>query len=475
VRGETGTGEDAVGYAEYEVTIYMANSDLFDFGAAQRDAAGGAMSREPLAARMRPRALDDIVGQNHVLGPGRLLRRAIEADRLGSIILYGPPGSGKTTIAEVVAATTQAVFVRLNAVTSGVADIRQVVAEARDRWKLHGQRTILFIDEIHRFNKAQQDALLPHVESGTVTLIGATTENPFFDVNPPLVSRSRIFKLEPLTTDDIRDLVLRALADAGRGLGALPVEVAPEALDHIANFANGDARTALNAIEVAALSTPPGPDGKIRVTLAVAEDSIQRRALKYDAGGDMHYDVVSAFIKSMRGSDPDAALHYLARMIESGEDPRFIARRLMIHASEDVGMADSHALLVATSALAAVEKVGLPEARIILAHATIYIAAAPKSDSVVQAIDAALEDVRRTPVSDVPVHLRDASYRGASQFGHGAGYKYPHDYPRSWVRQQYMPDELRGREYYTPGSNTVEERVRQRLESLKGHEADGKL
>jgi len=367
----------------------------------------------------------------------------------------------------VVATTTHAVFVRLNAVTSGVADIRQVVSEARDRWKLHGQRTILFIDEIHRFNKAQQDALLPHVESGTVTLIGATTENPFFDVNPPLVSRSRIFKLEPLTTDDIRGLVLRALADAQRGLGALPVEVAPEALDHIASFANGDARTALNAIEVAALSTPPGTDGKIRVTLAVAEDSIQRRALRYDAGGDMHYDVVSAFIKSMRGSDPDAALHYLARMIESGEDPRFIARRLMIHASEDVGMADSRALLVATSALTAVEKVGLPEAGIILAHATIYIAAAPKSNSVVKAIGAALEDVRQMPVSGVPLHLRDASYRGASQLGHGTGYKYPHDYPGSWVKQQYMPDELRGREYYTPGSNPVEERVRQRLDGMK--------
>lgn len=445
----------------------MADSDLFDFGAEQRDAASGATAREPLAARMRPRTLDEIAGQDHILGPGRLLRRAIEADRLGSIILYGPPGSGKTTIAEVVAATTQAVFVRLNAVTSGVADIRGVVSEARDRWKLHGERTILFVDEIHRFNKAQQDALLPHVESGTVTLIGATTENPFFDVNPPLVSRSRIFKLEPLNSDDLRGLVRRALADTQRGLGALPVDIAPEALDHIADFANGDARTALNAIEVAALSTPPGPDGRIHVTLAVAEDSIQRKALRYDAGGDMHYDVVSAFIKSMRGSDPDAALHYLARMIESGEDPRFIARRLMIHASEDVGMADSRALLVAASALAAVEKVGLPEARIILAHATIYIAAAPKSNSVIKAIDAALEDVRQTTGVDVPAHLRDASYRGASQLGHGTGYKYPHDYPGSWVRQQYMPDELAAKKYYAPGSNPIEERVRQRLDAMK--------
>ncbi len=445
----------------------MANSDLFDFGAEQRDAADGAGSREPLAARMRPKTLDEIVGQGHILGPGKLLRRAIEADRLGSIVLYGPPGTGKTTIAEVVAATTQAVFVRLNAVTSGVADIRHVVSEARDRWKLHGERTILFVDEIHRFNKAQQDALLPHVESGTVTLIGATTENPFFDVNPPLVSRSRIFKLEPLNPDDLRGLIRRALSDAQRGLGALPVDLAPEALDHIANFANGDARTALNAIEVAALSTPPGADGRIHVTLAVAEDSIQRKALRYDAGGDMHYDVVSAFIKSMRGSDPDAALHYLARMIESGEDPRFIARRLMIHASEDVGMADSRALLLAASALAAVEKVGLPEARIILAHATVYIAAAPKSNSVIKAVDAALDDVRQTPGVDVPAHLRDASYRGASQLGHGTGYKYPHDDPRSWVKQQYMPDALAGRKYYTPGANPVEERVRQRLDGMK--------
>jgi putative ATPase len=441
----------------------ISGHDLFDYAAEKRGGAG----RAPLAARMRPRTIDEILGQDHILGPGKLLRRAIEADTLGSVILYGPPGSGKTTIAEVIALTTEADFVRLNAVTSGVADIRQVVAAARDRWKLHGVRTILFVDEIHRFNKAQQDALLPSVEAGTVTLIGATTENPFFDVNPPLVSRSRIFKLEPLGVDEIRSLVMRAIGDSERGLGSLDVRIDDDALDYISNFANGDARTALNAIEVAALSTPADKDGEIHITLEVAEDSIQRRALRYDGGGDMHYDVVSAFIKSMRGSDPDAALHYLARMIESGEDPRFIARRLMIHASEDVGMADSHALLVATAALSAVEKVGLPEARIILAHATIYIATAPKSNSVIRAIDAAMDDVKTVSVSGVPLHLRDSSYRGASTFGHGAGYRYPHDYPGAWVEQRYMPEKLDGRRYYEPGRNPTERRIWQLMSEMR--------
>ena len=441
-------------------------SDLFEFSVERK---GG---RQPLAARMRPRTIDEVIGQEHVLGEGRLLRRAIEADRLGSIILYGPPGSGKTTVAEVIANTTKASFSRLNAVTAGVADIRQVVSEAKDAWKFHGQRTILFVDEIHRFNKAQQDALLPHVEDGTITLIGATTENPFFDVNPPLVSRSRIFKLEPLTTEHVRELIMRALSDPERGLGDMCIRMDEEALEHMAGFANGDARTALNALEVAALSTPAGEDGYVHITLAVAEDSIQRRALRYDAGGDMHYDVVSAFIKSMRGSDPDAALHYLARMIEAGEDPRFIARRLMIHASEDVGMADSVALLVASSALQAVEKVGLPEARIILAHATVYIAAAPKSNSVCKAIDNALADVRRLPAGDVPLHLRDASYKGAESLGHGEGYKYPHDYPGAWVEQQYMPDALAGRVYYQPTKNGAERRVGDRIVELRARRAE---
>lgn len=420
----------------------MGESDLFG-SAVERDG-----SYRPLAARMRPASLDEILGQDHVLGPGRLLRRAIEADRIGSMILWGPPGSGKTTLAEVIANTTKASFVRLNAVTSGVADIRQVVADARDALKLYGRRTILFVDEIHRFNRAQQDALLPHVESGVVTLIGATTENPFFDVNPPLVSRSRVFKLEPLKRNHIASVLARAVQDPVRGLGFMRINIDEDALIHIADFANGDARTALNALEVAALSTPAGEGDVVHITLSVAEDSIQRRALRYDAGGDMHYDVISAFIKSMRGSDPDAALHYLARMLQAGEDPRFIARRLMIQASEDVGLADSRALLVATAALAAVEKVGMPEARIILAHATIYIATAPKSNSAVVAIDRAVADIEGKSISHVPVHLRSG---GAAQ-----GYKYPHDYPGNWVEQQYKPDELTGAVYYKPGTNGEE-------------------
>ncbi|MCR4426788.1 MAG: replication-associated recombination protein A [Firmicutes bacterium] len=421
----------------------------------------------PLAARMRPLVLDEIVGQDHILGPGRLLRRAIEADRLGSVILYGPPGSGKTTIAEVVASSTKSEFVRVNAVTAGVADIRQAVVDARERAKLFEKQTILFIDEIHRFNRTQQDALLPAVEDGTVTLIGATTQNPFFDVNPPLVSRSRIFRLEPLGPEEIRLILKRALADSERGLGQMAVDVDQDALDHLADYANGDARSALNALEVAVLSTPPGEDGRIRITLAVAEDSIQRRALRYDAGGDAHYDVTSAFIKSIRGSDPDAALHYLARMLESGEDPRFIARRLMIHASEDVGLADSHAIAVAVAAAEVVERVGLPEARLALAHATIYIAVAPKSNSVLTAITSALEDVRNLPSPEIPAHLRDSSYKGAAALGHGKGYKYPHDHPGSHVEQQYMPDGLEGKVYYRPGHNVIERRIAERLAGLR--------
>ncbi|MGB4337565.1 MAG: replication-associated recombination protein A [Bacillota bacterium] len=389
---------------------------------------------------MRPRTLDEVLGQDHILGPGRLLRRAIEADRIGSMILWGPPGSGKTTLAEVIANITRAEFVRLNAVTAGVADVREVVARALDNLKLYGKRTILFLDEIHRFNRAQQDALLPHVENGVVVLIGATTQNPFFEVNAPLVSRSRVFELKPLRKEHILSLTRSALEDAERGLGNMQVRLDDDAADHLAEYANGDARSALNALEVATLSTPPGPDGVVHITLGVAEESIQRRALRYDAAGDMHYDVVSAFIKSMRGSDPDAALHYLARMIQSGEDPRFIARRLMIHASEDVGMADPRALLVAAAALTAVEKVGMPEARIILAHATIYIATAPKSNAVVTAIGRAIADVENKTIGHVPVHLRTA----------GIGYKYPHDYPGNWVEQQYMPDELLGVKYYEP-------------------------
>lgn len=404
--------------------------------------------REPLAFKMRPRTLEEIVGQDHILGEGKLLRRAIAADRLGSIILYGPPGCGKTSIAEIIASSTNSEFVRLNAVTAGVADIRRVVEQARDTLKMYDKGTILFVDEIHRFNRSQQDALLPHVENGTITLIGATTENPFFEVNAPLLSRSRILTLKLIEKEDIKKVLLRAASDIDRGLGKMNVKIDDDALDHLADFANGDARAALNALELAAFTTRPNEAGDVRINLKTAEDSIQRRALKYSDGGDTHYDVTSAFIKSMRGSDPNAALHYLARMIESGEDPKFIARRLVVHASEDVGMADPMAMLVAMAAASAVDRVGLPEARIPLAEATIYIATAPKSNAAYVAIEAALKDVRENMTPNVPSYLRDASYKGAARLGNGIGYKYPHDYPGSYIEQQYMPEEFSGRVYY---------------------------
>lgn len=421
----------------------------------------------PLADRMRPRTLDEFVGQEHIVGPGKLLRRAIETDRLSSIILYGPPGTGKTTLARIIASTTSAEFVQINAVTAGVADIRKAVADAKERMALHRKRTIVFIDEIHRFNRAQQDALLPYVEDGTVILIGATTENPFFEVNAPLVSRSRIFRLEALSKDNLKRILIRAATDEERGLGKMNLEIDPDALDHLADVANGDARVALSALELAALSTPPGEDGKIHITLDVAQESIQRRAIQYDKSGDNHYDVVSAFIKSMRGSDPDAAVYWLARMLEAGEDPRFIARRIVIHAAEDVGMADPHALLVATAAAQAVEFVGMPEARIPLAEAAIYIACAPKSNAAKMAIDKAIDDVRNEVTSPVPIHLRDASYKGAERLGHGKGYKYPHDFPGGYVPQQYLPDNLVGRRYYEPSANGLEAKIREKLERLK--------
>ncbi|MGE5573266.1 MAG: AAA family ATPase [Bacillota bacterium] len=417
----------------------------------------------PLAARMRPRTLDDFVGQEHIVGPGRLLRRAIEADRLSSIILYGPPGTGKTTLAMVIAGTTKSHFEQLNAVTAGVADIRRVVAEAADRLGMHGTRTILFIDEVHRFNRSQQDALLPAVENGTVVFIGATTENPFFEVNAPLVSRSRVFRLEPLHDEDIALILRRALGDAERGLGTFSVEVDPDAFDHIARMANGDARSALNAMELAVLTTPPDERGVRHITLDVAEDSIQRRALVYDRDGDAHYDTISAFIKSMRGSDPDAAAYWLARMAAAGEDPEFIARRIVIQAAEDVGCADPHALLVACAAAWAVRFVGWPEAKLPLAEAAIYVATAPKSNSAYLAISKAMEDVEKERSGEVPVHLRDASYKGAARLGHGAGYKYPHDFPGHFVPQQYLPDTLEGRVYYEPSPNGYEKQIGERL------------
>lgn len=407
-------------------------------------------AQAPLAVRMRPRTLDEFVGQEKIVGPGTLLRRAIENDSLSSIILWGPPGSGKTTLARIIARITKAHFEALNAVLDGVNDIRRVVSAAREREKYYRQRTVIFVDEIHRWAKNIQDALLPCVEEGLLILIGATVENPMFTVNAALRSRSRIFRLEALSKENILIILQRALRDPERGLGKFNVEVEPAALEHLARVANGDARVALNALEFAVLTTPQDGEGRRFITLEVAEEAIQQRALLYDRDGDQHYDCVSAWIKSMRGSDPDAALYWLARMLYAGEDPAFLARRLLIHAAEDVGLADPQALVIASAAAQAVERVGLPEGRIILAEATIYIALAPKSNSVIKAIDAALTAVEKETAAPVPLHLRDANYPGAAAFGHGKGYKYPHDYPNGWVEQQYLPDNLRGRVFYHP-------------------------
>ena len=411
----------------------------------------------PLAARMRPRTLEEFVGQEHIVGEGRLLRRAIEADRLfSSIILWGPPGTGKTTLAMIIANRTKSHFDTISAVMAGVKDIRQLVKAARDRRGMYGQRTIVLVDEIHRFNKAQQDALLPHVEDGTIILIGATTENPYFEVIGPLVSRSRVFQLNPLSEDELRVVLKRALTDEERGYGKRKVRVDEEALAHLVRIAGGDARTALNALELAVESTPPDGQEFVHVDLKVAEDSIQRRALLYDKDGDAHYDTISAFIKSLRGSDPDAALYWLAKMIYAGEDPRFV-RRMIIFASEDVGLADPQALTVATSAAQALEWVGLPEAQYNLAEAAIYLATAPKSNSA-GAYFKALADVEQEGKVEVPDHLKDAT-RDGQALGHGKGYKYPHDYPGHHVRQQYLPDELQGRRYYEPGELGYEREI----------------
>lgn len=432
--------------------------DLFDHAQAAK---GGAEA--PLAARMRPRKLSEVVGQQHLVGPGKLLRRMIEADRVPSLLFYGPPGTGKTTLARVVAESTRAHFEQLNAVAAGVADVRRVLSEAEERRKLHGQRTILFIDELHRFNKAQQDALLKAVEEGLVTFIGATTENPFFSVTGPLLSRARLFRLEPLAPEDQQELARRALADPEQGLGKCRVEMEPEALEHLVQTADGDARALLSALELAVLSTPPGPDGVIRIDRQAAAESSQRRILRYDREGDFHYDAASAFIKSMRGSDPDAALYWMARMLEAGEDPRFVARRIVIHAAEDVGNADPRALLVAVAAAQALELVGLPEARIPLAQAAIYVATAPKSNASKVALEAVFEAVRATADDQVPVHLRDASYPGSARLGHGKGYLYPHDYPEKWVAQRYLPEHLTEAEFYQPTSSGYEQTIAERL------------
>jgi putative ATPase len=419
-----------------------------------------APAHAPLAERMRPRTLDEIAGQPHILGPGKLLRRAIEADRISSVILYGPPGTGKTTLARIIALSTRSRFERLSGVESNVAEMRRVMASAAARLQNSGAKTILFIDEIHRFNKAQQDVLLPDVENGTIRLIGATTHNPFFYVNSPLVSRSQIFQLEPLTPDDLLILLRRALADPERGLGAWRVQAEDAALAHLATVADGDARKCLNALELGVVTTPAGPDGIVQFTREAAEESIQRKAVVYDGDGDEHYDTISAFIKSMRGSDPDATLYWLAKMLYAGEEIRFIARRIVICASEDIGMADPQALVVAVAAQQAVEFVGLPEAQIPLAHAAVYLATAPKSNRAYMGLNAAKEEVKKGVTLAVPKHLRDTHYRGSERLGH-SGYQYAHDGEGAYVPQAYLPE---GRRYYEPGDQGFEKRVKERLE-----------
>jgi putative ATPase len=451
----------------------MARDDLFAAASGPKpEAAPVAENRrhQPLAARMRPRDLNEFVGQTHLLGPGQLLRRAIEADRIQSLIFYGPPGTGKTSLAQIIARQTRSKFERLSGAESNVADMRRVLSGAANRLENTGQLTILFIDEIHRFNKAQQDVLLPDVEGGVVRLIGATTHNPFFFVNSPLVSRSQIFELRPLSVDDLYRLLQRALADAERGLGYLKIQAEEPALRHLAKISDGDARKALNALEIAALTTAPDPGGVIRIDLAVAEQSIQKKAVVYD-DEDAHYDTISAFIKSMRGSDPDATLYWLAKMIHAGEDPRFIARRIVIHAAEDVGLADPMALVLANAAFQAAEFIGWPEARIPLAEAALYIATANKSNSVVLAIDAAVKDVESGRTLAVPEHLRDASYRGAKRLGHGQGYEYAHDHPEHFVAQDYLGADRR---YYEPTEQGVEKKIKERVEKWREQLAEMK-
>jgi len=453
----------------------MAGDDLFSRGAGPAPAAAGASptpsatprsthAAAPLAARMRPQSLDEYAGQRHILAPGMLLRRAIEADRLQSLIFYGPPGTGKTSLAQIIARQTRSRFERLSGVESNVGDMRRVLAAAANRLENTGRPTILFIDEIHRFNKAQQDVLLPDVESGVIRLIGATTHNPFFFVNSPLVSRSQIFELRPLEEADILALLRRALADAERGLGHLKTAVTDDALVHLARVSDGDARKALNALEVAALTTPPDADGVIRVDLAAAEQCIQKKAVVYDGDGDAHYDTISAFIKSVRGSDVDAALYWLAKMIHAGEDPRFITRRMMILAAEDIGLAEPMALVLTVAAHQAAEFTGWPEARIPIAEAVIYLATAPKSNSAILAVDAAAEDVRQGRTLAVPEHLRDAHYAGAKRLGHGQGYEYAHSHPDHFVAQDHLGA---ARRYYEPTDQGTERKIRERVEKWR--------
>ncbi|MCM1158486.1 MAG: replication-associated recombination protein A [Clostridium sp.] len=438
--------------------------DLFDF---MREAN---MEKEsPLAKRLRPTTLDEVVGQKHIIGKDKLLYRAIKADKLGSIIFYGPPGTGKTTLAMVIANTTSSIFTALNATTAGKKDMEQVVKEAKDNYGMYQKKTILFVDEIHRFNKAQQDYLLPFVEDGTVILIGATTENPYFEVNGALISRSHIFRLELLEKEDIRELIQRAVYDTEKGMGSYHAQIDEDALDFLADMSGGDARNALNAVELGVLTTEPSADGQIHLTLSVVEECIQQKAIRYDKDGDNHYDTISAFIKSMRGSSPDAAVYYLAKMLLAGESVTFIARRIMICACEDVGIADPQAIQVAVACAQAVERVGMPEAQLILADAAVYVAGAPKSNAVSNAIFQALETVRTKKTGVVPPYLRDAHYQGAKELGH-TGYLYPHDYPGNFVKQQYLPDEVKDVRFYHPTENGYEKRVRERLMDLYGEE-----
>ncbi len=436
--------------------------DLFDY---MRQENG--KKESPLASRMRPTTLDEVVGQQHIIGKDKLLYRAIMADKISSIIFYGPPGTGKTTLAKVIAHTTSAEFTSINATAAGKKDMEQVVENAKNMRGMYGKKTILFIDEIHRFNKGQQDYLLPFVEDGTIILVGATTENPYFEVNGALLSRSIIFELKPLSQDDIKKLLLRALQDQEKGLGSYGAVIDDDALDFLSGMANGDARSALTAIELGVLTTEPSADGKIHITLSVASECIQRRVVKYDKSGDNHYDTISAFIKSMRGSDPDAAIYYLARMLYAGEDVKFIARRIMICAAEDVGNADPQALQVAVAAAQAVERIGMPESQIILAEATNYVACAPKSNASYLSIDAAMHMVASGQTPPIPVHLQDSHYKSAGKLGHGIGYQYAHDFKNHYVAQQYLPDALVGTQFYEPTEMGYEKRIREHLERIR--------
>lgn len=434
--------------------------DLFDYVREQKSD-----KESPLASRLRPKCLEEVVGQQHIIGKDKLLYRAIKADKLGSLIFYGPPGTGKTTLAKVIANTTSAEFKQINATIAGKKDMEEVVQQAKNNMGMYGKKTILFVDEIHRFNKGQQDYLLPFVEDGTLILIGATTENPYFEVNSALISRSSVFELKSLDKEDIKTLLRRAVYDMEKGMGSYRADITDEALDFLADISGGDARNALNAIELGILTTERSEDGKIHITIDVAQECIQKRVVRYDKTGDNHYDTISAFIKSLRGSDPDAAVYYLAKMLYAGEDIKFIARRMMISASEDVGNADPNALTVAVSASQAVERIGMPEAQIILAQAATYIACAPKSNASYLAIGAAMENVKSQKTT-IPAHLQDAHYKGSAKLGHGIGYKYAHDYPEHYVKQQYLPDEIRDAKFYEPTDIGYEKNIKERLTRL---------